>query len=93
MVRVSEGENTLLNVRNELNTILSLASHKKKTTKWKACIRTCKMFLSRCNATIEIHQNGGSSDDVAVSGDSIIYGKMYSDIVEYWILRNERYGQ
>ena len=81
---VSEAERTLLNIKNSFNEINQQVAHKKKTTKWRACKKICDMFYSRVTATLAIHQNGGSGEDVAVVGDSIIYNAMYKDVIDYW---------
>jgi len=81
---VSEPEMTLINIRNILNDINQKVAHKKKTTKWKACKRTCDMLYNRVNATISVHQNGGSGEDVSVAGNSVIYDSMYKDVIDYW---------
>ena len=67
---VSEPEKTLLDIRNSLNDINQQVAHKKKTTKWKA--------------TLTIHQNGGSGEDVMIASNSIIYNQMYKDVMDYW---------
>ena len=81
---VSEPEMTLINIRNTLNDINQQVAHKKKTTKWKACKKTCDMLYDRVNATIAIHQTGGSGEDVSLAGNSVIYTGMYKDVLDYW---------
>ena len=81
---VSGPERTLLNIRNNLNDMNQKVACKKKTKKWKACKATCDMLYNRVNATIAIHQNGGSDKDVQVAGDSIIYDLIYKDVLDYW---------
>jgi len=81
---VSEPEQTLISIRNSLNDINQQVAHKKKTTKWKACKATCDMLYNRVNATLTIHQNGGSGEDVNIASNSIIYNNMYKDVMDYW---------
>jgi len=81
---VSEPETTLISIRTTLNEINQKIAHKKKTTKWKACKRTCDMLYDRVNATIAIHQTGGSGKDVSLASNSVIYDAMYKDVLDYW---------
>ena len=84
MVKTKSIEKELLEARSKLHTVLRMARAKKKTVKWKACVRSCSMLLDRVEGLIKIIQTGGNGPDVCVAEDPVIIKMMYEDIVNFW---------
>ena len=77
-------KNYILNTKNSLQDIISLSARKKKTNKWKTCNTTCKILLTRIEAIQKVIYTWGNGNDIAITGDEVVYKMLYDPFILYW---------